>query len=104
MHAGSESRDRSERRHSRRRGKVVAAKLSEMQTRSQTGEQEETMEQFRSEESCVVFGMPKAAIDRGYAIRVVALDALANTLMAQCTQDRKAATDPNDGIAAGAGR
>src|SRR5438128_912309 len=58
----------------------------------------------QNEESCVVFGMPKAAIDRGYAIRVVALDALANTLMAQCTQDRKAATDPNDGIAAGAGR
>jgi two-component system chemotaxis response regulator CheB len=58
----------------------------------------------QNEESCVVFGMPKAAIDRGYAIRVVALDALANTLMAQCTQDRKAATDPNGGIAAGAGR
>src|SRR5207237_5708187 len=58
----------------------------------------------QNEESCVVFGMPKAAIERGYAVRVVALDALANTLMAQCTQDRKAATDPNDGIAAGAGR
>ena len=58
----------------------------------------------QNEESCVVFGMPKAAIDRGYAIRVVALDALANTLMAQSTQDRKAAPDPNDGKAAGAGR
>ena len=25
----------------------------------------------QSEESCVVYGMPKAAIERGYAIRVV---------------------------------
>src|SRR5439155_1670240 len=33
----------------------------------------------QNEESCVVFGMPKAAIDRGYAIRVVALDAPAIT-------------------------
>ena len=35
-------------------------------------------------ESCVVFGMPKAAIDRGHAARVLSLDALANTLQAQC--------------------
>jgi two-component system, chemotaxis family, protein-glutamate methylesterase/glutaminase len=38
----------------------------------------------QGEQSCVVFGMPKAAIDRGYAMRVVDLDALANTLQAQC--------------------
>jgi two-component system chemotaxis response regulator CheB len=38
----------------------------------------------QSEDSCVVFGMPKAAIDKGNAIRVVPLDALANTLQAQC--------------------
>src|SRR4029077_12462464 len=38
----------------------------------------------QSEESFVVFGMPKAAIDRGYAVRVVDLDAMASTLMAQC--------------------
>ena len=38
----------------------------------------------QSEDSCVVFGMPKAAIERGFATRVVALDALANTLQAQC--------------------
>jgi two-component system, chemotaxis family, protein-glutamate methylesterase/glutaminase len=38
----------------------------------------------QSEDSCVVFGMPKAAIERGYATRVVALDALPNTLQAQC--------------------
>jgi two-component system chemotaxis response regulator CheB len=37
----------------------------------------------QSEDSCVVFGMPKAAIDKGHAIRVVPLDALANTLQAQ---------------------
>jgi two-component system, chemotaxis family, protein-glutamate methylesterase/glutaminase len=46
----------------------------------------------QSEDSCVVFGMPKAAIERGYAARVVALDALANTLVAQCTHDRRQAT------------
>jgi two-component system chemotaxis response regulator CheB len=38
----------------------------------------------QGEQSCVVFGMPKAAIDRGHAIRVVELDALAATLQAQC--------------------
>jgi two-component system, chemotaxis family, protein-glutamate methylesterase/glutaminase len=42
----------------------------------------------QSEESCVVFGMPKAAIERGHAIRVVPLDAMANTLQAQCGADR----------------
>ena len=61
----------------------------------------------QSEDSCVVFGMPKTAIERGYATRVVPLDALANTMMAVCTQDRR-----NTGIgdagangkSAGAGR
>ncbi|MGE5113650.1 MAG: protein-glutamate methylesterase/protein-glutamine glutaminase [Acidobacteriaceae bacterium] len=38
----------------------------------------------QDEESCVVYGMPRAAIDRGSVMRVVPLDALANTLMAQC--------------------
>jgi len=38
----------------------------------------------QSEDSCVVYGMPKAAIERGYAIRVVALDVLAATLQAIC--------------------
>ncbi len=42
----------------------------------------------QSEDSCVVYGMPKAAIDRGHAIRVVSLDALANTLQAQCVAER----------------
>jgi len=36
----------------------------------------------QSEESCVVYGMPKAAIERGYAIRVVGLDIMGSTLQA----------------------
>ena len=35
-------------------------------------------------DSCVVFGMPRAAIEKGNAMRVVPLDALANTLQVQC--------------------
>jgi two-component system, chemotaxis family, protein-glutamate methylesterase/glutaminase len=38
----------------------------------------------QSEESCVVYGMPKAAIERGYAVRVVGLDALGATLQVIC--------------------
>jgi two-component system chemotaxis response regulator CheB len=38
----------------------------------------------QSEQSCVVYGMPKAAVERGYAMRVLGLDALPNTLQAQC--------------------
>ncbi len=41
----------------------------------------------QSEESCVVFGMPKAAIERGYATRVVALDGLSSTLQALCSRE-----------------
>ncbi len=44
----------------------------------------------QSEESCVVYGMPKAAIDRGYATRVVSLEAMANTLIAQCAPQHRA--------------
>jgi two-component system chemotaxis response regulator CheB len=58
----------------------------------------------QNEESCVVYGMPKAAIERGYAVRVVSLEALGNTLQAQCMPERKN-TDPADGgRAAGAGK
>jgi len=35
----------------------------------------------QSEQSCVVFGMPKAAIERGYATRIVDLESMASTLM-----------------------
>lgn len=38
----------------------------------------------QDEHSCVVYGMPKAAIERGTAMRVVPLDAIANTLVALC--------------------
>lgn len=44
----------------------------------------------QDEESCVVYGMPRAAIDRGSVMRVVPLDALANTLMAQCGERSRA--------------
>lgn len=60
----------------------------------------------QSEDSCVVFGMPKAAIERGFATRVVALEALANTLQAQCGSERgRFAGDGNEpGKAARAGK
>ena len=41
----------------------------------------------QNEESCVVYGMPKAAIERGYATRVVALDVLSATLQALCGRE-----------------
>ena len=44
----------------------------------------------QDEQSCIVFGMPKAAIERGHIMRVVPLDALANTLIAQCAPERRA--------------
>lgn len=44
----------------------------------------------QSEESCVVFGMPKAAIERGHAMRVIPLEMLAMTLINQCSPERMA--------------
>ena len=44
----------------------------------------------QSEESCTVYGMPKAAIERGYATRVVQLDMLAHTINVQCSPERAA--------------
>jgi len=44
----------------------------------------------QDEASCVVYGMPKAAIERGYAQRVVSLELIANTLVAQCAQKQSA--------------
>lgn len=38
----------------------------------------------QDEASSVVFGMPRAAIERGFANRVVSLEALANTLIVHC--------------------
>jgi two-component system chemotaxis response regulator CheB len=42
----------------------------------------------QSQETCVVFGMPKAAIERGYAMRIANLQDLPNLLLAQCAPDR----------------
>lgn len=55
----------------------------------------------QNEESCVVFGMPKAAIERGYATRIVALDGLASTLQALCTREEE--SRPRAGRAVRAG-
>jgi two-component system, chemotaxis family, protein-glutamate methylesterase/glutaminase len=51
----------------------------------------------QSEDSCVVFGMPKAAIDRGYATRVVGLEAMASTLIAQCAETGRGETQSGRG-------
>jgi two-component system chemotaxis response regulator CheB len=58
----------------------------------------------QSEESCVVFGMPKAAIERGYATRVVALDVLASTLQALCGRNEGHGESGGAGKALRAGR
>jgi two-component system, chemotaxis family, protein-glutamate methylesterase/glutaminase len=42
----------------------------------------------QSEDSCTVFGMPKAAIERGNAMRVVPLDMLAQTMALQCSPEK----------------
>lgn len=42
----------------------------------------------QDEASSIVFGMPRAAIERGYANRVVSLEALANTLIVHCGNTR----------------
>jgi two-component system, chemotaxis family, protein-glutamate methylesterase/glutaminase len=46
------------------------------------------MTMAQTEDSCVVFGMPKAAIERGFAMRVVPLELLANALVNQCSPER----------------
>jgi len=43
----------------------------------------------QDEHSCVVFGMPKAGIDRGHAMRVVPLDAMPNLLIRHCTEQKR---------------
>lgn len=51
----------------------------------------------QSEQSCVVYGMPKAAIERGHAMRIVDLGSLANTLLAHCSAGR-AVPDQAQGV------
>jgi len=42
----------------------------------------------QSEETCVVGGMPRAAINKGYATKIITLDGLASFLVSQCGTDR----------------
>jgi two-component system chemotaxis response regulator CheB len=42
----------------------------------------------QSQETCVVFGMPKAAIERGYVMRIADLQDLPSIFLAQCAPDR----------------
>jgi two-component system chemotaxis response regulator CheB len=44
----------------------------------------------QSEESCIVAGMPRAAISKGFAMKIVPLDGLASFLIAQNNADRAA--------------
>jgi len=57
----------------------------------------------QNEESCVVFGMPKAAIERGFATRVVGLETLASTLQSQCSGRGSGSDEGEPGRAAKAG-
>lgn len=56
----------------------------------------------QAEESCVVYGMPRAAVERGHALRVISLEAMANTLQAQC-KDKSQATRAQASVAMEAG-
>jgi len=58
----------------------------------------------QSEESCVVYGMPKAAIERGYAMRVAGLEVLASTLQALCGRNESSKEGTPKGNAFRAGR
>jgi two-component system, chemotaxis family, protein-glutamate methylesterase/glutaminase len=44
----------------------------------------------QTEDSCVVFGMPRAAIERGFAMRIVPLELLSMALVNQCSPERVA--------------
>jgi two-component system chemotaxis response regulator CheB len=57
----------------------------------------------QSQETCVVFGMPKAAIERGYVMRVADLQELPKVLQAQCGLDpgRRDAADIKQATSAG---
>jgi len=55
----------------------------------------------QSEETCVVGGMPRAAINKGYANKIIPLEGLAPFLLAQCgtdraSQERSQKPDKND--------
>jgi len=47
----------------------------------------------QSRKTCVVYGMPKAAIERGYATQIADLQDLPNILQAHCAADRSASDE-----------
>ena len=49
----------------------------------------------QSQQTCVVFGMPKAAIERGYVMRIADLQELPSILQAQCAPDRGRGDTPD---------
>jgi two-component system chemotaxis response regulator CheB len=55
----------------------------------------------QNQETCVVYGMPRAAIERGYAMRVVSLQELPNALHAQCAPQRTRDTEGRWSTSAG---
>ena len=40
----------------------------------------------QSADSCVVYGMPRAAIDRGYAVRIASLESIPNAIQSLCAR------------------
>jgi two-component system chemotaxis response regulator CheB len=57
----------------------------------------------QSQETCVVFGMPKVAIERGYVMRIVHLQDLPGVLQAQCGTEPSRGDETEMGKATGAG-
>ena len=52
----------------------------------------------QSQETCVVYGMPKAAIERGYVMRVAHLQDLPGLLQAQCASSPRPADRNNQSV------
>jgi two-component system chemotaxis response regulator CheB len=46
----------------------------------------------QSAESCVVYGMPRAAIDRGYAMQIASLESIPNAIQSLCARAVSAST------------
>jgi two-component system chemotaxis response regulator CheB len=50
----------------------------------------------QSEDTCVVGGMPRAAILKGYANKIVPLDSMGAFIMSQCTSGERATSEKSD--------
>jgi two-component system chemotaxis response regulator CheB len=57
----------------------------------------------QSQQTCVVFGMPKAAIERGFAMRIADLQELPHILQAQCAPEKNKTDSLESKRATGAG-